>query len=86
MNPQMAPGEGSDDVGGDGSSSARRPTGRVVGVLKRNWRQRGYAGSLDPQSATGGRQSVLFVPVEKKFPRVRIRTRQVGPAVNPSVQ
>jgi hypothetical protein len=26
------------------SSSAKRPTGRVVGVIRRNWRTRGYAG------------------------------------------
>lgn len=26
------------------STTAKRPTGRVVGVIRRNWRTRGYAG------------------------------------------
>ena len=34
------------------SSSAKRPTGRVVGVIRRNWRTRGYAGKqLDCSAA-----------------------------------
>lgn len=71
--------------------------GRVVGVIRRNWRQ--YAGSLEPLPASvaaagssdqmdvsgeadglGGSHSsatLLFVPVNKRIPRVLISTRRV---------
>lgn len=72
--------------------------GRVVGVIRRNWRQ--YAGSLEPLPASaaaaaassdlmdvageadglGGNHSsatMLFVPVNKRIPRVLISTRRV---------
>lgn len=44
---QVAPG---DHYGGEASTSGRekRPTGRVVGIIRRSWRARGYAGSLQP--------------------------------------
>jgi hypothetical protein len=38
---QVVPEEGSQALV---NSSAKRPTGRVVGVIRRNWRTRGYAG------------------------------------------
>ena len=34
------------------SSSAKRPTGRIVGVIRRNWRTRGYAGNHLAYSTT----------------------------------
>lgn len=63
--------------------------GRVVGVIRRNWRQ--YAGSLEPAVASlmevggdveglGGNHTstaMLFVPVNKRIPRVLISTRRV---------
>jgi len=70
----MVPESAEDASRGNGA----RPTGRVVGIVKRNWRQRGYCGALDPQSCSSGRYSVLFVPVEKMFPRIRIHTRQAN--------
>ncbi|GFR51506.1 hypothetical protein Agub_g13921 [Astrephomene gubernaculifera] len=70
---QVAPGEHFNDSAGGG----RRPTGRVVGIIKRNWRTRGYCGSLKPQRVRGGgAANVLFVPVERRFPMIRIQTRQ----------
>ena len=52
-----------------------------MGVIKRNWRSRGYAGSLLPpkegQATRAGATSWLVVPVEKRFPYIRIQTRQV---------
>jgi exosome complex exonuclease DIS3/RRP44 len=64
----------------DGNS--KRPTAKVIGIIKRNWRSRGYCGSLQPPR-TGAPQfvndrttSVLFTPVERKFPFIRIQTRQ----------
>jgi exosome complex exonuclease DIS3/RRP44 len=55
-----------------------RPTGRVVGIIKRNWRV--YCGTLqasaDKLSGGGGSTSALFVPVEKRIPKVRIQTER----------
>lgn len=51
----------------------RQPTGRVVGIIKRNWRQ--YCGILQ-QSAIKEATRHLFVPAEKKIPKIRIETRQ----------
>ncbi len=82
---QVAPGEHFDADAPSTSASAangkrKRPTGRVVGVIKRNWRARGYCGALKPpdsgRSGHGG-SSVLFIPVERRYPMIRIHTRQV---------
>lgn len=51
----------------------RQPTGRVVGIIKRNWRQ--YCGILQ-QSAIKEATRHLFVPAEKRMPKIRIETRQ----------
>lgn len=51
----------------------RQPTGRVVGIIRRKWRQ--YCGMLQP-SLIAGTQWHLFVPAERKIPKVRINTRQ----------
>ena len=52
-----------------------RRTGKVVGILKRAWRP--YCGSIEVQQ--GGRDKhVLFVPVSKQIPKVRIFTRQAA--------
>ena len=78
---QVAPGEHLDDaLPQDGALGNARPTGKVVGIIKRNWRTRGYCGSLQPQEERGGRgaQGVLFCPVERRFPKIRLQTRQVG--------
>ncbi len=59
-----------------------QPTARVVGVIKRNWRQ--YVGHVDQssvsQSARQGRkqESVFLIPMDKRVPKIRIRTRQAG--------
>lgn len=59
-----------------------QPTAKVVGVIKRNWRQ--YVGHIDQsstsQSSTQGRKqdTVFIVPMDKKIPKIRLRTRQVG--------
>lgn len=63
-----------------GSQTDAQPTARVVGVIKRNWRQ--YVGTVDPSSvgssAKQGRrtQAVFLLPMDKKIPKIRIRTRQ----------
>ncbi|RYP74258.1 hypothetical protein DL770_007639 [Monosporascus sp. CRB-9-2] len=67
---------------GLGTEGQPQPTAKVVGVIKRNWRQ--YVGHVDPssvsQSAKQGRkqESVFLIPMDKKVPKIRIRTRQAG--------
>ncbi|KAI1433316.1 RNB domain-containing protein [Xylaria sp. CBS 124048] len=58
------------------------PTARVVGIIKRNWRQ--YVGHVDPSSVSQTakhsrkQESVFLIPMDKKVPKIRIRTRQAG--------
>ncbi|XXG98125.1 hypothetical protein Hte_004446 [Hypoxylon texense] len=70
---------------GQSSEGRPQPTAKVVGVIKRNWRQ--YVGHVDPssvsQSGQQGRkqESVFLIPMDKKVPKIRIRTRQAGELV-----
>ncbi|KAI9098207.1 hypothetical protein DFS34DRAFT_102905 [Phlyctochytrium arcticum] len=55
------------------------PTGRIVGIIKRNWRP--FCGTIDKSSvrATDGlssQQVVYFWAMDKKIPKIRLRTRQ----------
>lgn len=50
-----------------------KPTGRVVGIIRRKWRQ--YCGILQQSDSDSVYQ--LFVPADKKIPKIRIETRQV---------
>ena len=56
-----------------------QPTARVVGVMKRNWRQ--YVGHVDSSSSSISKQgrkqqTVFLIPMDKRIPKIRIRTRQ----------
>lgn len=56
-----------------------QPTARVVGVIKRNWRQ--YVGHIDNNSSSGAKQgrkqqTVFLIPMDKRIPKIRVRTRQ----------
>lgn len=56
-----------------------QPTARVVGVIRRNWRQ--YVGHVDSSSSSVTKQSrkqqtVFLIPMDKRIPKIRIRTRQ----------
>ncbi|XP_035719355.1 exosome complex exonuclease RRP44-like isoform X1 [Vespa mandarinia] len=51
----------------------RTPTGKIVGIIRRKWRQ--YCGILQP-SIIQGNVKHLFVPAERRIPKVRIETRQ----------
>ncbi|KAJ2907064.1 RNB domain-containing protein [Zalerion maritima] len=59
-----------------------QPTAKVVGIIQRNWRQ--YVGHVDPTSVgqagkQGRRQEMVFlIPMDKKVPKIRLRTRQVA--------
>ena len=56
-----------------------QPTAKVVGVIKRNWRQ--YVGHVDSSSSSAAKQgrkqqTVFLIPMDKRIPKVRLRTRQ----------
>lgn len=67
---------------GKSTEGKPQPTARVVGVVKRNWRQ--YVGTVDSgstgsQAVSGRRQQTVFVlPMDKRVPKIRVRTRQAG--------
>ncbi|XP_028776737.1 exosome complex exonuclease RRP44 homolog A [Neltuma alba] len=55
-----------------------RPSGRVVGIIKRNWHS--YCGSLEPMpmpAGSGGIAHALFVSKDRRIPKIRIQTRQL---------
>ena len=61
-----------------GGETKAQPTCKVIGVMKRNWRQ--LVGTIDAATGTSGtRQATVFlVPMDKRIPKIRIRTRQVN--------
>ncbi|KAI6250081.1 Exosome complex exonuclease dis3 [Erysiphe necator] len=72
------------------SSEGRpQPTARVVGVLKRNWRQ--YVGHVDESSVSQSvkqarkLQTVFLIPMDKRIPKIRLRTRQAGEIIGKRV-
>ena len=64
----------------ESSDGDTQPTGRVVGIARRNWRS--YVAHIDASSvneralATLGPQTLFASPVDRKIPRIKIRTRQ----------
>lgn len=64
-----------------GVDARAQPTARVVGIAKRNWRQ--FVGTVDAAvGSSGTRQTTVFlVPMDKKIPKIRIRTRKVDELV-----
>ncbi|KZF22237.1 RNB-domain-containing protein [Xylona heveae TC161] len=66
-----------------------QPTARVVGIIKRNWRQ--YVGHIDSASVSltgkqGRSQNTVFlIPMDKRIPKIRIRTRQAAELVGKRV-
>ncbi|PWN47632.1 RNB-domain-containing protein [Violaceomyces palustris] len=61
-------------------TSEPQPTGKVVGIVRRNWRS--YVAHVDVSSvhdaSSLGPQSLFATPVDRKIPRIRIRTRQAS--------
>ena len=56
-----------------------QPTAHIVGVTKRNWRQ--YVGHVDINSTSTAKQgrkqqTVFLIPMDKRIPKIRLRTRQ----------
>jgi exosome complex exonuclease DIS3/RRP44 len=62
------------------SSAEKQPTGRVVGIVKRNWRATVcHIDATSLQSTVPdarGQQTVFATPVQRTLPRIRLRTRQ----------
>lgn len=52
-----------------------KPTGLVVGIIRRKWRQ--YCGILQPSFSKTAIYH-LFIPADKKIPKIRIETRQAA--------
>lgn len=67
---------------GKSAEGKPQPTARIVGIIKRNWRQ--YVGHVDKDSVKSStkqsraQQTVFLVPMDKRIPKIRIRTRQAG--------
>ncbi|VDB83383.1 unnamed protein product [Peniophora sp. CBMAI 1063] len=61
-------------------AAERQPTGRIVGIVKRNWRT--YVCHIDSTSLTSesstsmSQQTVFTPPVSRLIPRIRMHTRQ----------
>lgn len=60
----------------------KQPTGKVVGIIKRKWRQ--YCGIIQPNILKGSARHI-FIPAERKIPRIRIETRQAENLYNQRV-
>ncbi|PON50039.1 PIN domain containing protein [Parasponia andersonii] len=63
---------------GETTPTSSCPSGRVVGVIKRNWHS--YCGSLEPMpmpAGSGGVAHALFVSKDRRIPKIRIQTRQL---------
>ncbi|XP_063808999.1 exosome complex exonuclease RRP44 isoform X2 [Pseudophryne corroboree] len=58
-----------------GNKSKGKPSGKVVGIIKRNWRQ--YCGMLSKSQIKESTRH-LFTPADRQIPRIRIETRQAS--------
>ncbi|XP_003963807.2 exosome complex exonuclease RRP44 [Takifugu rubripes] len=56
-------------------TAAQKPTGKVVGIIKRNWRP--FCGMLNVSQIKESTRH-LFTPAERRIPRIRIETRQAS--------
>ncbi|CAK6953077.1 exosome complex exonuclease RRP44 [Scomber scombrus] len=57
------------------AEAARKPTGKVVGIIKRNWRP--FCGMLNLSQIKESTRH-LFTPADRRVPRIRIETRQAA--------
>ncbi|KAG7242762.1 hypothetical protein INR49_020137 [Caranx melampygus] len=73
----LTEGQGEEKSGEDGRSKLL-PTGRVVGIQQRNWRD--YVVTFPPrdgtQSQSRNSQRILAVPWDHRIPKIRISTQQ----------
>ncbi|XP_068605162.1 DIS3-like exonuclease 1 [Brachionichthys hirsutus] len=70
--------EGQEEMSGRENESKPMPTGRVVGILQRNWRD--YVVTFPPtdvaRSQGRNSQRILAVPWDRRIPKIRISTQQ----------
>ncbi|CAG0895756.1 unnamed protein product, partial [Cyprideis torosa] len=59
----------------EGSTAKRRPTGRVVGIVQRKWRE--YCGVLE-HDGTPNRNICLFRPAERRIPKIRVHSKHAS--------
>ncbi|KAH7114496.1 hypothetical protein B0J11DRAFT_584909 [Dendryphion nanum] len=77
-------------IHGQSTEGRPQPTARIVGIIKRNWRP--YVGHIDKDSVRSSskssrvQQTVFLVPMDKRIPKIRIRTRQAGELLGQRVQ
>ena len=70
-------------------SAERQPTGRIAGIIKRNWRS--YVCHIDSTSLTSSnptslsQQTVFATPVSRLLPRIRLRTRQAPTLIDQKI-
>ncbi|KAM4592060.1 exosome complex exonuclease RRP44 [Odontesthes bonariensis] len=57
------------------AEAAKKPTGKVVGIIKRNWRP--FCGMLMVSQIKESTRH-LFTPADRRIPRIRIETRQAS--------
>ncbi|CAJ1050140.1 DIS3-like exonuclease 1 [Xyrichtys novacula] len=74
----LSEGQGEEKGGVEENQSQPLPTGRVVGILQRNWRD--YVVTFPPrdgsQSQSRNSQRILVVPWDHRIPKIRISTQQ----------
>ncbi|XP_015252192.1 PREDICTED: DIS3-like exonuclease 1 [Cyprinodon variegatus] len=67
-----------DENSGEDGESNPLPTGHIVGILQRNWRD--YVVTFPPrdgnQNQSRGSQRILAVPWDQRIPKIRISTQQ----------
>lgn len=67
-----------EDRSGEDADTQAMPTGRVVGILQRNWRD--YVVTFPPREATQTQsrnsQRILTVPWDPRIPKIRLCTQQ----------
>ncbi|KAF3686767.1 DIS3-like exonuclease 1 [Channa argus] len=73
----LADGQGEEKSGQDNESKPQ-PTGRIVGILQRNWRDYVVTFPLrdGTQSQSRNSQRILAVPWDRRIPKIRISTQQ----------
>ncbi|XP_061082599.1 exosome complex exonuclease RRP44 [Conger conger] len=62
----------------DTNEALLRPTGKVVGIIKRNWRP--FCGMLVKSQIKEATRH-LFTPADRRIPRIRVETRQAAALV-----
>lgn len=73
-----------------GPLAVRQPTGKVVGILKRNWRPyvcHLYSPSIPPSALQSSMTAfaVFATPLSRLIPKIRIRTRQAASLANQKI-